>query len=283
MTGHELLSVLLRALVYAGSIGVAGTALFAVSFPRAALAIKPLLQRLILAGFALLLVAEPLRYLTFQLSIAGGDWSLAFGPDLISMGFETPLGQAAAIRLIAGALVAGLALRSPPAGLLAALCMIAAFLLEGHTASGEPRIALAALLLVHLAAAHWWLGALLPLLALTRRAEPAMVVSVVETFGARALWVVTALLLAGALLALLLTGGVVRLESAYQQRLLAKLLLVAAMLSIAAWNKLRLTPLLRRDYAAGASRLCASIRVEIAAALALLAATAWLVGTAPDA
>jgi putative copper export protein len=219
----------------------------------------------------------------FQLAIADGDWSLAFGPDLISMGLQTPIGQAAVTRLMAGAVVAAVALRFPAAGLMAALIMIGAFLLEGHTAGGEPRIALAVLLLVHLAAVHWWVGALLPLLALTRRAAPETLISVAETFGARAMWVVGALLAAGALLALLLTGGAVRLDSAYQQRLLLKLLLVAAMLSIAAWNKLRLTPLLQRNYAAGASRLSASIRMEIAAALAVLAATAWLVGIAPDA
>jgi putative copper export protein len=133
-----------------------------------------------------------------------------------------------------------------------------------------------------MAAASWWLGALIPLIAVTRRADPAAAVATIELFGSRAVLVVGALLAAGALQVVVLTGGDVRLDSAYQQRLLIKLGLVAALLSIAAWNKLRLTPLSRRDYPVGAARLRASIRVEIAVAAIILSATAWLVGTAPD-
>jgi putative copper export protein len=128
----------------------------------------------------------------------------------------------------------------------------------------------------------WWLGALIPLSAVTRRAEPALAVATVESFGSRAVLVVGGLLTAGALLVVMLTGGMVRLDSAYQQRLLIKLGLVAALLSVAAWNKLRLTPLLQRDFATGANHLRASIRVEITLAAIILCATAWLVGTAPD-
>jgi putative copper resistance protein D len=133
-----------------------------------------------------------------------------------------------------------------------------------------------------LAAVSWWLGALIPLLALTYRGTPTTVVATMEAFGRRAAWAVGILLLAGALLALMLTGGVVRLDSAYQQRLLIKLGLVAGLLALAAINKLRLTPLLRRDYVVGAARLRGSIGVEIAVAALVLSASAWLVATAPD-
>jgi putative copper export protein len=278
----EQLVVLLRALVYAGAIAVAGAMLFRVSFPQAARAVAPLLRRQILAGFLLLLVVAPLRYAAFQLAIAGGDWSLAFGPDLRWMALETPIGQAAVLRLIAAGIIVVAGLRWPAVGLTAALVIIASFLLEGHTAASEVRLLVAPLLFVHLTAVHWWLGALIPLIAVTRRAEPATVVATVETFGSRAVLVVGGLLAAGALLVVMLTGGMLRLDGAYQQRLLIKLGLVAALLSIAAWNKLRLTPLLRQDFARGTRCLRASIRVEIAVAAIILSATAWLVATAPD-
>jgi putative copper export protein len=102
-----------------------------------------------------------------------------------------------------------------------------------------------------------------------------------RAFGQRAQWIVSALILAGVSLAVLLTGGVVRLDDAYQQRLLTKLALVAGLLSFAAWNRLRLTPQLTTDYAAGVAMLRNSIRCEIALALAILGASAWLVATAP--
>ena len=122
--------------------------------------------------------------------------------------------------------------------------MVGSFLLQGHTVSEEPRLALAALLFVHLTAVHWWLGALHPLSLLTRRGDPSLATATVAAFSARAVWVVAALLTAGVALALTLTGAELRPSSPYQQRLLVKLVLVAAILAIAAWNKMRLVPLL---------------------------------------
>ena len=77
-------------------------------------------------------------------------------------------------------------------------------------------------------------------------------------------------------------GGELRTNSAYQQRFVIKLALVAALLSLAAWNKLSLTPLLAQSYALGAARLRRSIRCEMAVALVILAATAWIVSTSPS-
>ncbi len=282
MTAPEQLSVILRALVYASSIAVAGGVLFRWSFPVAAAAIRPALQRQIVGGFLLLLLIEPMRYAAFQFAIGGGDWSVAFGPELRWMGFETPIGKAAAVRLAAAAVIVIAGRRSAVLSLAAALVMIAAFLLEGHTAASDAPVVLSAFLLLHLAAVHWWLGALFALIAVTRLAEPATVVATIETFGRRAMWVVGALVAAGAALAFVVTGGTLNVDSAYQQRLLIKLILVAALLSLAALNKLRLTPLLRRDFDLGARRLRTSIRVEIAVAALILCATAWLVATGPD-
>ncbi len=279
----EQVTVLLRALVYAGAIATAGAVLFRASFPQASDAIAPVLRQQILVGFLLLLIIEPLRYGAFQLAIADGDPSLAFGPDLRWMGFETPIGQAAIVRLAAASVILFAGLRAPSIGFIAALVLIGSFLLEGHTAASEARLLVAPLLFLHVAAVSWWLGALIPLLAVTRCAEPAAAVATVESFGNRAVLVVGALLTAGALLVLLLTGGVLRLDGAYQQRLLIKLVLVALLLVLAAFNKLRLTPLLQQDYALGAARLRMSIRVEIGVAALILCASAWLVSTAPDA
>ncbi len=282
MIEHDLLPIVLRVLVYVASIAVAGAVLLAFCFPRAAREVQPALRRQVVAGFCLLLLVEPVRYIVFQLAISGGDWSLAFGPGLRWMGLQTPIGQAAAVRLIAALMVVMVARRSTVVALAAALVLIGSFLLEGHTVSSDARIALGALLFIHLAAVHWWLGALYPLMALTRCAAPKTLSAAVDAFGARAAWVVAALLGTGVLLLLIITGVQLNVDSGYQQRFLVKLLLVAGLLSIAAWNKLRLTPLLRRDPQSGAARLRGSIRLEIAVALSILAATAWITSTAPD-
>lgn len=284
MTGLEPLSIVLRALGYAGAIGVAGGALFSLSFPKAAAAIAPTLRRQIAIGFLVLLLIEPVRYAVFQLAIADGDPDLAFGPDLRAMGFETPIGQAALVRLAAAAVVVVAALvRARLVAAVAAAAVIGSFLIEGHTAASDDRLLLAPLLALHLAGVHWWLGALIPLIAVTRLPDPGEAAAAIEDFGRQALWIVAVLVAAGAVLALLLTGAELDLDIAYQQRLLIKLGLVAALIAVAAVNKLRLTPLLRTDFAAGAHKLRASIRIEITVAAAILLATAWFTATAPDA
>jgi putative copper export protein len=282
MIDPDIITVTLRGLVYVGSIGIAGSVLFALSFPQAMGPCRPTTRNQAVAGFCLLLVVEPLRYVVFQLEIAGGDWGLAFGPGLIWMGFETPIGQASAIRLLAATTILWVDLRFRAIGLVAALVVVGSFVLEGHTAAGDMRILLAVLLLVHLTAVHWWLGALFPLLALLHNAQPAMVITTIKAFSSRAMLVVSALLAAGVLLVVLLAGDNIRLDSAYLQRLAIKLVLVAGILAIATYNKLRLTPLLERDFPSAVARLRSAIRVEIAIALSILAATAWLVGVAPD-
>lgn len=275
--------IALRALTYVGSIAAAGGVLFALSFPRAADTIRGDLERQILIGCCLLLLIEPARYVAFQLAISGGDWSRAFGPDLRWMGMQTPMGQAAAIRLIGAAALLAFGMRSVNIGLIFALTIVASFVFEGHTASAETRTALGTGgLFIHLMAVHWWLGALYPLLTSTRSAEAACLSDVVETFGRRAIWIVAALLAGGVLVLALLTGAQLNLESAYQQRFVLKITLVALLLSIAAWNKLRLTPLLRQDQETGRARLRTSIKAEMLVGLSILATTAWALNSSPD-
>ena len=283
MIGLDIAPIALRVLTYAGSIAAAGGVLFAVGFPRPADAIRSDIERQIFAGCCLLLLVEPVRYAVFQLSISGGDWSIAFASELRWMGMQTPIGQAAVTRLIAAVTLMTLGLRSSAIGLAAGLIMIASFALEGHTASSEARTALSiGALLMHVTAVHWWLGALYPLIILTRRAEPATLSAVVETFGRRATWIVAGLFGAGAFLFVVLTGGRLNVESPYQQRFCLKFLLVVSLLSIAAWNKLRLTPLLIRDHETGRARLRFSMKLEMLLALSILVTTAWAISSSPD-
>jgi hypothetical protein len=85
----DRLAIILRALIYAGSIAATGAVLFALGFPKAARLIESSLKRQILIGGWLILFVEPLHYVTFQLAAAEGDWSAAFAPGLRWMAFET--------------------------------------------------------------------------------------------------------------------------------------------------------------------------------------------------
>jgi putative copper export protein len=278
----DSLAIVLRALVYAGSIVAAGGVFFSLTFPQATRHVERPLRVQILLGCWLLILVEPLRYVVFQLAIAEGNWSAAFAPEMRWMGLQTAIGTAAAARLIAALVMLTTRRRSTAISFVAALVIIGSFMLEGHTASAEARLVLAPLLLLHFAAICWWLGALYPLLALIRQAPSDVVTETARTFGQRAAWVVGALVVSGVVLLVALCGAELRLDNPYQQRFVIKLAFVAGLLSLAAWNKQRLTPLLETDYASGALKLRRSIRREMVVALAILAATAWIVSTSPD-
>lgn len=283
MSGLDFATVLLRVLTYSGSVAAAGGILFAMAFPRASQAIAPRLERQILLGSLLLIIVEPLRLLAFQLAIAGGDWALGFGPDLRWMALQTPMGQAMVVRWIAALALLSTGVRRGSAAVAPALILIGSFALEGHTAGSEmPRLVATGALIIHVAGVHWWVGALYPLWALTFTARPELVASVMETFGRRAIWIVVVLLTAGAVLLLILTGGVIDLSNAYHQRFLIKLSFVALLLGLAGWNKLRLTPLLLRDANAGREAFQTSIGLELLVAGLVLMGTAWAINSSPD-
>jgi putative copper export protein len=196
---------------------------------------------------------------------------------------ETPMGQAATTRVIAAVAILVLPGRMIASRASAALVMMASFAFEGHTASSETRTTLGTgALLIHVMAVHWWLGALYPLLILVRNLEPVRLGPVVEAFGRQAIWIVAALLAGGIIVLTILTGAKLNLASPYQQRFLLKLALVAVLLSLAAWNKLRLTSLLRRDPANGRAKLHRSIKAEILVGLFILITTAWALNSSPE-
>ena len=273
MTFAELdwLSVILRSLVYVATIAVAGSVLV-----RATLALPGadrMLDYQIAFGVVLLFVCEPVRYAAFQLSIAQGDWAMAFDPAMRWMGAETPLGQAAAVRLIGAAVVvSGLWWR--PLALAGALLIVSSYLVEGHTVASDNRLLLAALLFLHLAIAHWWMGALLPLRAVASGTTNDAIVQSIEGFGRKAMLAVAVLLLAGLTMLGELVEWRFNAASAYQQGFLIKLLGFTLIIAIAGLNKMMWTPLLVQEPQRGRDGLRSSITVELALAAAILFATA---------
>ena len=271
-------SIALRVFVYIATIAVAGGV-----FIRATPGMREMsgiISAQIAAGIALLFISEPLRYLAFQLSIAQGDWSMAFDPAMRWMGLETPLGQASAARLVGAAFVlVGFLWR--PLSIAGALIVIGSYLLEGHTVSSDTRIGLASLLFLHLLIVHWWMGALVPLRTALQGENNKTVASTVEQFGRLAVAAVAVLFVAGALTLLILTNWKLDLNQAYQQGFALKLLAFAAILLIAAVNKLCWTPLLETEPERGKRGLRAWLIIEMMVAGCILIATATALSFPP--
>jgi putative copper resistance protein D len=96
-------------------------------------------------------------------------------------------------------------------------------------------------------------------------------------FGKAAAFAVAALIVAGTALAWLLSGSLTALfGTAYGLALLAKVGTVAALLGLAALNKLRLVPALRAGTPGATPALRRSIALEMLAVALILLATATL-------
>ena len=188
--------------------------------------------------------------------------------------------DSAAITRVAGLLLAARAANSiRPAGALAAVGGASAamsFAWVGHAhATGDPWTT--ACIALHLVAVAFWIGALGPLALLTRTGDPRRAGAAAARFGRIALAVVSVLAAAGLIALSRFLGHASALwDSAYGRTMCVKLVLVAGLLSLAAFNKFRLTPRLLAGDAAAAHSMRRSIHAEMALAAAILLTTAVL-------
>lgn len=136
----------------------------------------------------------------------------------------------------------------------------------GHAATAVPQVLTRPAVLLHVLAAAFWLGAFAPLIAALARGQGAVAL---HRFGAIIPWALATLIASGIAL------SVVQLETVealwitpYGRVLIAKLLLVAILLALGAWNRISLTP---RAESGAPGALIRSIRLEIALSLAIIA------------
>jgi copper transport protein len=143
-----------------------------------------------------------------------------------------------------------------------------------------PRWLTVPILIAHTTAVAFWVGALLPLHEAVGRLRKGSA-PIVQRFSRIAIGAVAVLVAAGLVIAVLQVGSIGGLiGTTYGLILLTKLALVAALVGLAAINKLSLTPSLARGEPGAAMALRRTIAAEIGLALSILVATAAL-GTTP--
>jgi copper transport protein len=226
---------------------------------------------------ALLAALASIAALGFQgLAMTGVPWARLLDPQIWLAGAGTASAQFAGMTTI-GLLLQRISLRASSrlrAPLLAtgAALVILAYATTGHVyAIGS---AASAVLAIHVACALFWIGALLPLLARLRDAEPA---EALRRFSRIALPAVVVLIAAGAIIAYLQVERLNEiLATAYGIALTAKLALVAVALCCAAVNRWVLTPAIDRGDRNALRRAFVSIRVELVLLAGILALTAAL-------
>lgn len=147
------------------------------------------------------------------------------------------------------------------------------FSFTGHTA--DFNLIEKSLLSIHILIAFLWLGSLYPLCQLVRLEKPDSVKIALERFGHYASYAVPLLLIAGLSLVYLITDFSLTLLVTYWGGfLLAKLVIVVAILTLAAWHKYRLVP----DFLAplGSFKMAKSLKWEIYLGVGILAFSAVL-------
>jgi len=245
--GLVVLAILAKAIGYGAALLALGGVLFSAVFSQRAEASVLRLARQLTVGAALVgLAVLAVRFGIRAARISGMGLEGATDPMMLGFVWDSPLGTAAIWRGIGE--LAIVAILVPRFGqwiaLVGSVAIATSFAQVGH-ALGEPRAALVVLIVLHLLAAAFWVGALIPLRRAALSSDGA---ELLHHFGNVAAFGVAVLIIAGTTLAWLLSGSVAALfGTAYGLGLLLKVAIVVMLLGFAAFNKLRLVPALRAE------------------------------------
>lgn len=262
------LAIVLKAALIAGILAGAGLALARLTLPDSSG--QPLSESLraqrvgfILAGFA---GAAAFALLIYRLTGS-------LDPAIAAMVATSPPGIAAGLVLLGAAI--GISHRR--LAVLGAVSIIAATAVAGHAAAQS--LVAGAIVGAHVAAAAWWTGGLLLLLGASRGAAPRFLV-VLDRFSRQAVWAILLLLAAGAWVVVELVGlSLSALNTGYGWTIVAKVLVAGGALSIAMYNRARLTPAVREGTPGAMRRLRNNISAELALIAVVVVATGVLTTT----
>jgi copper resistance protein D len=205
-----------------------------------------------------------------------GMWDV----PLLRMTWHAGAGRANTIRDLGLLLAAFGVARHRPSwwSMAGAMAAATSFAWSGHARALNSGWLPVALVSLHLLGIAFWLGAL-PALSVVARGRRSVesVAAPAARFGAAALFVVGALMIAGLGLLWILLGDFTELwRSAYGRYVVLKLALVCGLLCLAAFNKLSLTPRLLANDARAVRALRASLRLELSLGVLILLVTATL-------
>src|ERR1700716_1949508 len=236
----------------------AGAALFIAAFAHRLTRSAPAIRRTGVRAAAAALLVLAAQSLLEPVHLAGEGAGIA-DASLHRLVLSSATAAALAVRA-AGLAGVALGLRregsaANTTGVSGSLVALSSFALTGHTARDAHRLWLAPLLLVHLILVAFWFGSLWPLRQLCALVTREPAARVIAAFSSGALGLVPLIPLAGAGMAALLLPDFAALLAPYGLLLGAKLMLFAALMALAALNKLRLTPALARGEPAGLPRV----------------------------
>ena len=274
--GWAITAIIAKAVGYGAALLAMGGPLFVLVFRSSSNDVRQLARKVAVIAALIGLAVLALRFGIRAARISGMGLSGAVDPMMLGFVWDSPLGAAAIWRGAGELLVVALLIRGIvglSAGLIGALLIAVSYTFVGHSL-GDPRWLLASLLTLHLLAAAFWIGALLPLRHAVGQPEGARLL---HRFGNVANLTVALLVIVGLIFTWQMTRSLSNLLStAYGWTLLAKLGVVSGLMALAALNKWRFVPALASGTPAAVPHLRRSIQIEAIAVLLILMATATL-------
>jgi putative copper export protein len=299
----DILSVILRAISFVLQLQAAGAVFFAAAFGPA-LTLSLASVRSLARGTAIAAVFAVAAHYLLEPARMAGDLAGVLDSTLQSMAWTSSVGgafsvkelglllviagmQAPSARVTADSLFTSAAGLSPArwlrrlssrgftvAGIAGAALVAGSFALTGHTATSPWRAVLAPLLLTHLLLVAFWLGALWPLWLVTLREPRERATRVVALFSGAAVWLVPLIFVVGATIAALLLPDIASLRKPYGELVIAKAVLFAVLMFLAAVNKWRLGPAVGGEDLSAGRVFRRVVIAEYVLILAVLAVTA---------
>jgi len=269
----DVLYGVLNALGYLGLFCLVGLTVFDLLVARTAAVGRrlPQIAGLVAVGAYLLLVpvtAVRLRGLGLGALLDPGVLTTGWSGGAVTTLIFAAIGVALMLERVRGQLPRSQALWVGLGGAAAALVSV---LFVGHTQTFGPPWLVMGADLVHAATAAVWLGGLIGLIVHLTRArrlngDPAEAAVVLGRFSTLAGGLLVLLGITGIILGVVIVGSIPALVgSVYGRLLLAKLVMVAAIAGIAAWNRYGLLPRLTRGGRRGQSwrRMVSAVRLEV--------------------
>lgn len=270
--------VLVKALLYATCLTAGGGVLFLAAFGRQ---LNEPERRFVIQftrSVAVVALYVTIARVAILSAMLGDDFASLWDWPLIQIVLDSSDGRAAAVRVVGliGIGVFSFGTGASQAIAVASVLLVAgSFAVTGHAGSVGPGYLPQLLVGAHVLAVSFWIGALVPLFKIASNPEFSRIGAILRRFGSIAVFIVPGLIVAGLVLLWLLLGSLEAIfTSEYGQLVLLKLSFVAGLLTLAAINKLRLTPGVTAGNRAAAARLRWAIAGEMILATAIFLVTA---------
>ena len=275
----DFINPALKVLLYLAVFGTVGTILFATHFGKyQSFASAYFCENLIKKSGAIGVVVSAASFFSIAGNL-GGNLGSVLDAMMLQLALDSKAGVASLIGLTGFSLtiITAKTMRQPsnPIPLLGSALILLSLVVVGH--ASRKGLGVQVLLLIHLVGIAYWLGSLIPFHRMSQSGEEENLPFIAHRFGMLGMGYIGALVIAGVGLAYNLLGGLSQLLSTnYGNVLLAKVMLAIFILSLGAYNKFRVVPLIIDNYAIGAQKLRCSIRYECALAIFILVLSSFL-------